>query len=110
MASLVVRDLVWAGFVRVVTSKQIFTIPAPIDDALDFMDAVRTQSRYLAVPDLPKLLDIFGVVCRTQQVSGNLVTHAYIASVALGLGALVASLDRDFRRFESLKIVEPGSS
>lgn len=108
--SLVVPNLVWVGFVRVVTSKRIFTVPATIDNALDFVDAVRAQPSYLALPALPKLLDVFGVVCRTQQVSGNLVTYAYIASVALGLGAAVASLDRDFRRFESLKIVEPGDS
>lgn len=108
--SLVVPDLVWTGFVRVVTSKRIFTIPATIDVALDFVDAVRAQPCYTAVPVLPNVLDVFGVVCRTQQVSGNLVTDAYIASVALTLGAPVATLDRDFRRFESLKIIEPQNS
>jgi len=107
LESLVVPDLVWAGFVRVVTSKRIFTIPATVHNALDFVDALRAQPSYMAVPALPNVLDIFGNVCRTQQVSGNLVTDAYIASVALSLGAPVATLDRDFRRFEALKIVEP---
>jgi uncharacterized protein len=108
--SFVVPDLVWAGFVRVVTSKRIFTVPATIDNALDFVDAIRAQRSYMPLPHLPKVLDLFGAVCRTQQVSGNLVTDAYIASVALSLGAPVATLDRDFRRFESLKIVEPGAT
>lgn len=105
--SLVVPDLVWAGFVRVVTSKRIFKVPAITDDALEFVDAVRRQRNYLPVPHLPDVLDVFGEVCRTQQVAGNLVTDAYIAAVALSLGAAVVSLDRDFRRFDSLKIVEP---
>jgi uncharacterized protein len=104
---LVVPDLVWTGFVRVVTSKRIFTIPATVDDALEFVDAVRSQRNYMVVPHLPDVLDVFGGVCRTQQVSGNLVTDAYIAAVALSLGAPVVTLDRDFRRFESLRIVEP---
>jgi uncharacterized protein len=105
--SLVVPDLVWTGFVRVVTSKRIFTIPATMDDALEFVDAVRRQRNYMAAPHLPDVLDVFGAVCRTQQVSGNLVSDAYIAAVALSLGAPVVTLDRDFRRFESIKIVEP---
>lgn len=105
--SLIVPDLVWAGFVRVVTSKRIFTIPATIDDALDFVDAVRSHTSYTAMPHLPNILEVFGTLCRTQQVSGNLVTDAYIASVALSLGAPIVTLDRDFRRFETLKIVEP---
>jgi uncharacterized protein len=105
--SLVVPDLVWTGFLRVVTSKRIFTVPATIDDALEFVDSVRYQRNYLAMPHLPEVLDVLSDVCRTQQVSGNLVTDAYIASVALSLGAPVVTLDRDFRRFESLKIVVP---
>jgi uncharacterized protein len=108
--SLVVPDLVWTGFVRIVTSKRIFTIPATIDDALEFVNAVRYQPNYMAVPHLPEVLDVFSDVCRTQQVAGNLVTDAYIAAVALSLGAPVVTLDRDFRRFESLKIIEPRSS
>ena len=105
--SLVVPDLVWTGFVRVVSSKRIFTVPATMDDALEFVDSVRHQRNYVAMPHLPEVLDVFGDVCRTQQVSGNLVTDAYIAAVALSLGAPVVTLDRDFRRFESLKIVVP---
>jgi toxin-antitoxin system PIN domain toxin len=108
--SLLVPDLVWAGFVRIVTSKRVFRIPATVDNALDFVDAVRSQPSYLAVPPLPDVLSVFSLLCRTQQVSGNLVTDAYIASVAMSLGAPVVTLDRDFRRFESLKIVEPRES
>ena len=74
------------------------------------MKAVRYQRNYMAVPHLPEVLDVFSDVCRTQQVTGNLVTDAYIAAVALNLAAPVVTLDRDFRRFESLKIIEPRSS
>jgi toxin-antitoxin system PIN domain toxin len=107
--SLAVPDLVWVGFVRIVTSKRVFLVPASVADAFDFVEAIRAQPGHLALPQLPRLMDVFADLCRAQSLVGNLVTDAFIAATALCLGAPVVTLDRDFRRFDLLKIVEPGA-
>lgn len=45
--------------------------------------------------------------CRSDQVSRNLATDAWIAETAIAMGAPVVTLDRDFRRFDGLRIVQP---
>ena len=41
------------------------------------------------------------------QVSGPLVTDAALAALAMEQGATLCSTDRDFRRFQGLKLVDP---
>ncbi|MDQ2847636.1 MAG: PIN domain-containing protein [Actinomycetota bacterium] len=106
-SSFCVPDDVWSGFVRVVTSTRIFTVPATASEAFAFVDATRQQSGYSCVPSIPGLLDLFGEICRSEQASGDLVPDAYIAAVARSLGAAVATFDRDFRRFDHLRTVAP---
>ncbi len=102
-----VPDTVWTGFASVVTNSRIFTVPATASEAFAFVDAVRQQAGYSSVPPIPRLLDLFGEICCTEQVGGDLVPDAYIAAVARSLGAAVATFDRDFRRFDHLRTVTP---
>lgn len=41
------------------------------------------------------------------QATGNLVMDAHLASLALSRGATVGTRDRDFRRFDGLKHIDP---
>jgi len=41
------------------------------------------------------------------QVTGPLVTDAAMAALALEHGATLCSVDRDFRRFRGLKLIDP---
>jgi uncharacterized protein len=41
------------------------------------------------------------------QVSGPLVTDAALAALAIEQGATLCSTDRDFRRFQGLKLADP---
>jgi predicted nucleic acid-binding protein len=41
------------------------------------------------------------------QVSGPLVTDAALAALAIEQGATLCSTDRDFRRFQGLKLFDP---
>jgi len=43
----------------------------------------------------------------TAQVSGPLVTDAALAALAPELGALLCTMDRDFRRFDGLRLGDP---
>jgi uncharacterized protein len=108
-ATVTAPDLVWTGFVRVVTSPRIFAVPATIEEGLGFVRAVRAHPAYLPTGTLPGVLDTFADLCSDGQVTGNLVTDAYIAAVAVSMGAELATLDRDFRRFDGLRILTPSA-
>ena len=41
------------------------------------------------------------------QIAGPLVTDAALAALALEHGATLCSVDRDFRRFRDLKLMDP---
>jgi predicted nucleic acid-binding protein len=49
-------------------------------------------------------------VAGSASAAANLATDAYIAAFALSWAASVATLDRDFRRFDGLRIIEPGGA
>ena len=104
---VVVADLVWTGFLRVVTNRRVFPVPTPIDQALAFVDAVRGAAGYRPLAGLLEGIDPFLQLVERDQLSGDLIPDAYIASLALSLGCAVATFDRDFRQFDGLQIVTP---
>lgn len=105
--SLIVPDLVWVGFTRIVTNGHIFDPPAPLSAAFEFVDAVCSAPRYVAVAGLSDGIARFQRAAEESEASGNLVPDAYIAAIAFSHAASVASFDRDFRRFDGLRIVVP---
>ena len=103
---LTVPDLVWVGFVRVVTNRRIFTIPSTPEEAWAFVEAVSARGNYLHYAAHPRLMEMFGVQLLDAGATANLVTDAYIASAAMAMGATVVTFDRDFRRFDGLSVLE----
>jgi len=107
-ADIVVPDFVWVGFLRLVTNTHIFEVPSTLAEAFAFVDAVTSAPSYRSVPGLPNGLGVFRQTAVVGEADGNLIPDAYIASVARALACPVATLDRDFRRFDDLHIVTPG--
>lgn len=106
-ADVIVPDFVWVGFLRVVTNSHIFEVPSTIDEAAEFMGAVIASSAYRPVAGLPAGLGVFLETCRNGDAQGNLVPDAYIAAVARSYACPVVTMDKDFRRFDDLQIIEP---
>lgn len=104
--AVVVPDHTWVGFLRIVTNSRIFAEPAPLTQALAFLEAVSGNSAYRAAPALGGWSGFAGLAVEAR-VSGNLVPDAYLAAVALQLACPIASMDRDFRRFPGLRVVDP---
>jgi toxin-antitoxin system PIN domain toxin len=104
---VVVPDFVWVGFLRLVTNTHIFEVPSTLAEAFEFVDAVVASPAHRSIPGLPDGLDVFKETCLAGDARGNLIPDAYIASVARAHASPVATLDRDFRRFDDLQIVEP---
>jgi uncharacterized protein len=52
---------------------------------------------------------IFRQLVVDAQITGPLVTDAFLAALALEHGATLATTDRDFARFLKLKLVNPAA-
>ena len=104
---LLVPDLVWVGFVRLVTNSHIFEVPSAPAEAFEFVDAVCAAPTYVGVAGLTDGLSAFRDEVLAADAWANLAPDAYIAAVARSHAAPVASFDRDFRRFDGLEILVP---
>lgn len=104
-----VPDLVWVGFVRITTNRRIFAVPAALQEAFDFLAALRAQAGYRAVGFDPELMSAWERACVDGQAGGDLVPDAYIAAVAQRISGIVITRDRDFQRFDGLRTVDPAN-
>ncbi len=102
-----VPDAVWVGFVRIVTNRRIFLIPADVSEAFEFVTAVAAHPGYRSMTPDEDLIPTWQRLCREGQAGGDLVPDAYIAAVAMRIGGTVATRDRDFRRFDGLRTLDP---
>lgn len=100
-------DAVLTGTVRVLTHPKVFTHPTPVVTALDQLAALRAAEGVMRVAPGPRHWDLVDRLCRAADARGNLVPDATHAAVAVELGALWVTLDRDFARFPGLRWASP---
>lgn len=102
--------LPWAvivGFVRITTNPRITTHPFTLEESL-------AQVRdWLALPAVKILHPTagherqFAEQCRAARATGNLVTDAHLAALAIEHDCELASNDVDFARFPGLRWINP---
>ena len=102
-----VSELVLSGFLRIVTHPRVMKQPAPIDAALAFAQALRTQPNAVRLEPGARHWEIFERLCRDAGATGNLVPDAYLAAIAIEHGADFVTTDRDFARFSGLRWRHP---
>lgn len=100
-------DLVLSGFIRVVTHPRVFDPPSSLDDALQFVEAVRNVPNQVPVAPGSGHWAIFTDLCRRAGAKGNLVPDAYLAAMAIESGATWITTDRDYARFPGLRWRHP---
>jgi uncharacterized protein len=100
-------ELVLSGFVRVATHPRVFDPPAPVEAALAFADALRSQPNAVLVGPGAQHWAIFDRLCRAVAAKGNLVADAYLAALAIESGCEWITTDRDFSRFPGLRWRHP---
>jgi toxin-antitoxin system PIN domain toxin len=107
---VMVPTTVWVGFVRIITNPRVFRHPSALVDIEQFVDDVVTSPGYVH-PSHPRGdIAAFLTLCRKSGAVANLVPDAYFASIALAYGCPVATFDCDFRRFDGLAIITPGTN
>ena len=102
-----VSDLVCSSFLRIVTNPRIFAPPSTLDDALLFLDQIRTGEACVILSPGPRHWQIFTDLCRRSAARGNLIPDAYFAALAIESGSEWISTDGDFARFPGLRWRRP---
>ncbi|MFT4029322.1 MAG: PIN domain-containing protein [Protaetiibacter sp.] len=104
--TVLVPDAVWSGFLRIATSGRIFDEPSSISDAAGFVRSVVAAPGYRHIGGLLDGIEPFLALSVESGSAANLIPDAYIAAVAISHDAAVVTFDRDFRRFDGLRIHE----
>jgi toxin-antitoxin system PIN domain toxin len=95
-------------FLRVVTHPRVFHPPVPLDRALLDLGQILGSPSLRLLQETPRHPKIMDEVLRAGGVTGNLTHDAHIAALCIehGVSELLTG-DRDFERFEGLKVVNP---
>jgi len=100
-------ELVFSGFLRIVTHPKIFNPPSSIEDALSFTEQIRNQPNCVIVFPQNRHWEIFTKLCVEANAKGNLIADAYHAALTIETGSTWITTDRDFSRFPGLRWSAP---
>lgn len=103
-------SLVWLAFVRLTTNRKVISPQLSLDNVFLFYDRMTRTPGYQPIEPLGRHLLIFRELCTEARATSNVVADAAIAAIAIENGAGVASFDRDFARFRSLRWTIPGEA
>lgn len=96
------------AFVRLSTHSSVFPHPLSPVQAIDVLeDWTSDAPAVILEPTRRHLALVRGLLARAG-TGGNLVSDAHLAALALEHDAAVVSFDRDFGRFEGLRLSVPG--
>ncbi|HUG24368.1 TA system VapC family ribonuclease toxin [Piscinibacter sp.] len=92
---LLLLPMVCVSFVRLVTHRRIFDVPATAEEAFAFVEALLADPGS-EMPQLGREWAAFVALCSGKALAGNLVQDAWIAAAARAAGATLVTFDRDF--------------
>jgi toxin-antitoxin system PIN domain toxin len=94
------------AFLRITTNSRVFAQPSRLDEALDFLETIRSCPIVSELHTGSEDRKIFIRLCRDHHLAANDLSDVFIAA-AIGAGATLASADRDFARFRGLRWINP---
>jgi uncharacterized protein len=105
---LALHDTVLAGVTRLVTNPKIFTDPAPMPVAVEFLARIRgaRRARWLPSGDAT-WTELERLVHQDRGLRANLVPDALLAALARTHGCRIATADRGFARFPGVHSFDP---
>lgn len=95
------------AFLRIATNPRAMASPLTPDEAVSIVEAWLAQPCAVLVSPGERHWSILGPMLAREQVRGPLVMDAHLAALALEQGAVLATQDRDFARFDGLRTVMP---
>jgi len=96
----------WA-FLRVSTNPKLWPVAKSVDDAWQIVQEWMRHPAVVMVEPGARHAEILENLMGAERVTGPKVTDAALAALAIEYGAVLASTDRDCRRFPTLRWVNP---
>ncbi|HVE51518.1 MAG TPA: type II toxin-antitoxin system VapC family toxin [Casimicrobiaceae bacterium] len=97
-----VSPQVLASVIRICTHPRIFDNPSKPGAALEFCKSLLEQPNATIVVPGMRHWSIFDALCRESEATGNLVSDAWFAALAIEAGCRWITFDRDYARFAQL--------
>lgn len=98
---------VLGAYVRIGTNRRVFEKPLSIMQAVSRVESWLDQPCTRVVQATERHREVFGSLLVEGQATGNLVTDAHLAALAMEHGCRLASTDADFSRFPGLAWYNP---
>jgi uncharacterized protein len=95
------------AFVRICTNPRATKRPLKSAEACEIVSGWLNQVNVSVIGAGERFWELLKNQLLEAQVTGPLVTDAALAALALEHGATLCSVDKDFRRFRGLKLVDP---
>lgn len=107
---VVVSDLVLSAVIRIATNPRVFNEPVTSAQAVEYADSLRSAPAAAPAVATARQWGAFTELVREHRLRGNDVPDAWYAAIALDLGATLVTLDRGFRRFDQLRVLDPSTT
>jgi len=105
--TVVISWFTLVAFVRIVTNRKLLGNPFTLDEALEIVRGWLALPGVIVIGPGTDHLTHFEAVCRSVQATGNLITDAHLAALAIEHGCELASCDTDFGKFPGLRWINP---
>jgi toxin-antitoxin system PIN domain toxin len=97
---------VWA-FIRICTNPRIWEHPRPVKDVFAIVSQWLAETGVVLLEPGPRHWELLQPLVTKHKAAGPLLTDAVLAAIAIEHGALLASTDQDFGRFQGLRWINP---
>ena len=95
------------AFLRISTNSRATKKPLQSAEACKIVSSWLDQANVSVIGAGERFWELLEDQIREAHVAGPLMTDAALAALALEHGATLCSVDRDFRRFRGLKLLDP---
>lgn len=95
------------AFLRISTHPRVMTSPLSSSAAWSYVRAWLAAEVVWVPPATSRTAAVLGSIIERHQVTGNLLTDAQMAALAIEHGLVVYSTDTDFARFDEVRWVNP---
>jgi toxin-antitoxin system PIN domain toxin len=99
--------IVLLAFVRIATRTALFPRPLDATTAFDVVDNWLAARPSIVVQPTARHANVLRGLLEQTGTAGNVVSDAHLAALAIEHGARVCTFDRDFGRFDGVRVLTP---
>jgi uncharacterized protein len=95
------------AFIRIASNGRVFEVPLTAARACEIVSSWLARPQVLALEPGERYWSIFKAQVSSAQTRGPLITDTALAALSIEHGAVLCTTDREFRRFDGLKLIDP---